>query len=272
MYFEVVRQGLIQYVDPPQMVLAEGDVVVRRVGCGICRSDVGVFDGRESIPSGMFGHESFGVVEETHSERFKEGDYVASYWHPGYADRYVAHEDKCVPIPNLDNKWAIVQPLASVLNAYDFAEGETLVVGRGFTASLLRAVRHYRTGVELHFMDEVEPGEGNQFSCCIEMAGSGLLPMEWFTDEAKIIWFSTLQEPVTTNLFEFSWKAMTVVFPSPRQAVMWRNMAIAVELLHSFEPQITHVFDFSEAQRAFEIASTRQEGYLKGVFRDVQYN
>lgn len=269
-YFEVEQPGRIVYKPVPDFqVFTLDEIVVERVGCGICRSDVGVFDGREAIPPDMFGHESYGVVVEGGSG-FKIGDLVASYWHPGYASYYKAPAKTCVRIPDLSPKWAIVQPLASVINALDYAEGDTLVIGRGFTASLLRSIRDSNPKASLFFEDEVRPAD-SQWHCCIEMSGRGLPPYNWFQDEAKMIWFSTLQEPVTTNLFEFSWKAMTVHFPSPRQAVMSRNMARAVELLKDFEPVITHVFDFSKAQEAFEIASNRTDGYFKGVFVEEEY-
>ena len=265
MYFEV-ENGKIVFKPVPQIKpLNQGEVLIERYACGICRSDVGVYDGRESIPPGMFGHEAIGTVISSRSEYFTEGQYVASFWHPGYADFFVAHESKCVEIPELSPKYTVVQPLACVLNALDFAEGRTLLIGRGFTAQLaMMAVSEY-PNIVLITEDELLSGE--IFDSVLEMSGRGLPDTNLFKDEANLIWFSTLQSPTTTNFFEWSWKALRVFFPSPRQSVMDLNMGLAVRILQEKTPPITHIFNFENAPMAFEIASKRLDGYLKGVLK-----
>lgn len=266
MYFEVEEPGKLSFRPYPNVerFLNFGEILIERVGCGICRSDVGVFDGRESIPSGMFGHESYGVVKKSNSPFFREGDFVASFWHPGYADYFIAPDDKCISIPELAPKWAIVQPLACVINALDYLVGKTLVIGRGFTVELAKQIASIEKIDYMTF--EEDHKDGTVYDTVLEMSGRGLPDINLFRDEARLVWFSTLQNPVTTNLFEWSWKALTVVFPSPRSFLMPDNMSNAVEYLSQFEPNITHLFKFEEAQKAFEIASTRSDNYLKGVF------
>src|SRR4051812_29417835 len=85
---------------------AENEVCVRVEGCGICGSNLPVWEGREwfSYPfdAGAPGHEAWGIVESAGSgvRSLRVGDRVAMLSYHGFAEYDVGDANAVVPLPD----------------------------------------------------------------------------------------------------------------------------------------------------------------------------
>jgi 2-desacetyl-2-hydroxyethyl bacteriochlorophyllide A dehydrogenase len=171
-----------QIVAPRQIVVAKqtipapapGEVLVRVEGCGLCGSNLPVWEGREwftyPLPPGNPGHEAWGriiafgadhppVTDETNSSRARDndgdnhggnhslqlGDRVAMLSYNGFADYDVAALDAVVKLPEtLADQPFPGEPLACAFNVFErsrIAAGEQVaIVGIGFLGALLTAL------------------------------------------------------------------------------------------------------------------------------------
>ena len=135
----VAAPGAATLEDAPLREPGAGEVLVRVEGCGVCGSNVPVWEGRPwfeyPLPPGAPGHEAWGVVEET-------GDRVAVLGDGGFAEYLVARSDEVVRIPDeLAGEPVPGEPLACVMNVFRRSKirpGERVaVLGVGFLGALL---------------------------------------------------------------------------------------------------------------------------------------
>jgi threonine dehydrogenase-like Zn-dependent dehydrogenase len=123
-------------------------ILVRLRGCGICASNLPVFEGREwfryPLPAGQPGHEGWGEIAEVGSEvtDLRPGQPVALLSERAFAEYDVAAADAVVPLPaSLAGRPFPGEPLACVMNILrrsDVREGQTVaVIGVGFLGALL---------------------------------------------------------------------------------------------------------------------------------------
>ena len=121
---------------------------VRMQGCGICASNLPVWEGRPwfhyPLPSGAPGHEGWGVIDAVGNDvtDFKEGDRVAMLSERAYAEYDVAERSACVRLPvELDGLPFPGEPLACAMNIFersDIRRGDSVaIVGTGFLGMLL---------------------------------------------------------------------------------------------------------------------------------------
>lgn len=127
---------------------APGQVRVRLLGCGICASNLPVWQGRDwfeyPLAPGAPGHEGWGEVEALGDgvEGPKEGDLVAMLSYNAYAEHDLANADELVGLPDrFRDRPFLGEPLACAMNIWersDIHAGQTLaVVGVGFLGALL---------------------------------------------------------------------------------------------------------------------------------------
>lgn len=125
-----------------------GEVRVRMEGCGICASNIPVWEGRPwfdyPLEPGAPGHEGWGVVDATGPgvPGVAPGDRVGLLSYHALAEYDLAPWQSLVPIPpELDGKPFPAEPLACALNVLrrsDVREGDFVaVVGIGFLGALL---------------------------------------------------------------------------------------------------------------------------------------
>jgi len=121
---------------------------VRMEGCGICASNLPVWEGRPwfqyPLPPGAPGHEGWGVIDAVGNDvtDFKEGDRVAMLSERAYAEYDVAERSACVRLPvELDGLPFPGEPLACAMNIFersDIRRGDSVaIVGTGFLGMLL---------------------------------------------------------------------------------------------------------------------------------------
>jgi threonine dehydrogenase-like Zn-dependent dehydrogenase len=123
-------------------------VRVKLEGCGVCASNLPVWQGRPwfeyPMPPGSPGHEGWGVVDAVGDAvtQFSRGQRVAFMSQHAYAEYDIADEQAVVALPNeLRDEPFPGEPLACAMNIFersDIREGHTVaIVGAGFLGSLL---------------------------------------------------------------------------------------------------------------------------------------
>lgn len=136
----------IQPVDLPAP--AAGQVRIRLEGCGLCASNIPVWEGREwftypQAPGGL-GHEGWGTVEAVGPgvTTLAVGDRVAGLTYHSYAAYDLADADHLVQLPAaLAGQPFPGEPLGCAMNIFrrsDIRAGHTVaIVGIGFLGALL---------------------------------------------------------------------------------------------------------------------------------------
>ena len=124
------------------------DVRVRLEGCGVCHSNLPVWEGRPwfSYPlgAGAPGHEGWGIVDAVGDDvhGLEPGQRVAVLSYHAYAELDVAAADAVVPLPPaLDDQPFPGEPLGCAMNIFarsEIAAGQTVaIIGIGFLGALL---------------------------------------------------------------------------------------------------------------------------------------
>ena len=127
---------------------APRQVRVRLEGCGVCGSNLPVWEGRPwftyPFPAGAPGHEGWGRVDAVGADvdRIRPGDRVAALSYNAFADCDVADADHVVPLPReLDGRPFPGEALGCALNVFrrsDIQAGQRVaIVGIGFLGALL---------------------------------------------------------------------------------------------------------------------------------------
>jgi threonine dehydrogenase-like Zn-dependent dehydrogenase len=139
----------LQTIDPRPA--GPGEARVRLEGCGVCGSNLPVWEGRPwfryPLEPGTPGHEGWGVIEEVGAEMqgFAVGDRVALLSGHAYATHDYAAADALVKLPaQLAGRPFPGEPLACALNIYrrsDIQPGQNVaIVGVGFLGAVLTSL------------------------------------------------------------------------------------------------------------------------------------
>lgn len=124
------------------------EVLVRIEGCGVCGSNLPLWEGREwfsyPLAPGQGGHEGWGVIEQTGPEvnGFKPGDRVALLSNHAWAAYDKATTDSLIRLPDsLTGKPFPGEPLGCVMNIFrrsHIQPGQNVaIIGIGFLGALL---------------------------------------------------------------------------------------------------------------------------------------
>lgn len=124
-----------------------GQVLVRVEGCGICGSDLAVWEGRPwfsyPLEPGRPGHEAWGVVEAVGADvrELRPGQRVAGLLYSGFAEYDVAEADALVVVPEAVEGPFPGEAVGCAMNIFArsaIGAGDTVaVVGVGFLGALL---------------------------------------------------------------------------------------------------------------------------------------
>lgn len=147
------RQIELQSVPTPEP--GPGQVLVRVEGCGVCGSNLPVWEGREwftyPLPPGQPGHEAWGRIAAlgpgvgAREDGLAIGQRVAMLSYAGFAEYDVAAASAVVPLPPaLDPMPFPAEPLACAMNVFARSQikaGDTVaIVGIGFLGALLTSL------------------------------------------------------------------------------------------------------------------------------------
>jgi threonine dehydrogenase-like Zn-dependent dehydrogenase len=136
----------IQVVNLPEP--EAGQVRLRLEGCGLCASNIPVWEGREwfsyPVEAGNPGHEGWGTVDAVGEgvTSVAIGDRVAALSYHSYAEYDLADADKVVKLPtSLAGRPFPGEPLGCSMNIFrrsDIQAGQTVaILGIGFLGALL---------------------------------------------------------------------------------------------------------------------------------------
>jgi threonine dehydrogenase-like Zn-dependent dehydrogenase len=138
----------VRIVEVPRPEPAAGEVRVRLEGCGICGSNLPVWEGRPwfeyPLQPGAPGHEGWGVIDALGPEvrELHVGERVALLSYQAFAEFDLAPASSVVRLPaELDGQPFPAEPLACALNIFersDIGPGQTVaILGIGFQGALL---------------------------------------------------------------------------------------------------------------------------------------
>lgn len=128
-----------------------GDLLIRVEGCGVCPSNLPLWQGRPwftyPAPPGNPGHEGWGTVEATgHGVKgFAEGDRVTFLSSQAYAEYDLVPAEAAVKLPSsLDGKAFPGEPVGCAFNVFRRSQirtGQTVaVIGAGFLGIIFTAL------------------------------------------------------------------------------------------------------------------------------------
>jgi len=136
----------IDVVDEPVREPAADEVLLRIASCGVCASELDMWQGKADIEYPSFpGHEVSGIVERVGArvEGFEPGDRVAAWvTERGFAEYVPVRAEYCFPAGSVPLDLALAEPLACALNAVELAApalgDDIVVIGAGFMGNLVQ--------------------------------------------------------------------------------------------------------------------------------------
>jgi len=265
--------------------LNKGDILVKAVMTGVCRSDVAMMQGDfQLLPAHMHGHEGLGINTAT-------GEYVATRGEPAYADYYVAREGTYVNVPELDPKY-IAEPVACginvILNSLEDLRrregGKVLILGTGFLA---RVVHQTMKIVKLEYDDITVVGHSNadywgdllmsdvdttEYDVVIDLSDTNRLMRVEVAPNGLVIMAAEKADMVMTNFSSWLWNNVTMHFPSPRAVSFIQALNVAVTWQETNKLNLDNIWTKgynrdNEWKQAFEDAVNRPEGYSRGYIK-----
>jgi threonine dehydrogenase-like Zn-dependent dehydrogenase len=158
---QIAGKRRLQMIEIPIPEIGPGEMLVKLQVGSICGSDLPYFlfdkhhpalaGASAPLPPMLSLHELVGVVAQSRSERFKEGDRVLALptiQHRGLAEYFVSSDDRAVALPTGPaRRFVVAQPLGTVVHAcakLPEVVGQTAVVlGQGPTGQLFTAWLRY---------------------------------------------------------------------------------------------------------------------------------
>ena len=139
--------------DVPMSEPGTGEVLVRVAACGVCTSELDVWEGKAggvNLPRAI-GHEASGVVDRVGPgvAGLREGDRVAVWaTRGGFGEYVVVRAEHCFPAGDVPLDLALGEPLACAVNAVELAApalaDDVVIIGAGFMGNLVQQLVHLR--------------------------------------------------------------------------------------------------------------------------------
>lgn len=138
----------IKIVDIEIPALKENEVLIKMLGCGICGSNLPVWEGREwfhyPLEPGSPGHEGWGIIDKIGSlvTKFKQGDLVTAITYHAFAEFDITKEDSVIKLPSeFNNSLFPGEPLGCAVNIFNRSniksDDYVVVIGIGFIGALI---------------------------------------------------------------------------------------------------------------------------------------
>ena len=252
---------------------AAGEVLVRIEGCGVCVSNLPVWEGRPwfeyPLETGTPGHEGWGVVEACGAgvDDPAPGERVALICERAFAEYAVVPAAHCVPIGERRFPGEPVAAAVNVVRRSDIRAGQRVaIVGLGFLGSLVEQLCE-RAGAEVVPIRRETSAEG-EFERVIEAAGTqeALDRASALVAERGCLVIAGYHQdgPRTVDMQSWNWRGIDVVNAHERDPLVYVDaMREAVSVGLDVEPLLTHRFPLGRLGEAFEAARTRPAGFVK---------
>lgn len=296
----------------PIPVPGDDEILVRTKACGICTSELDIWEGRlEGLEYPRFiGHEPSGIVEAVGRKvkSFSPGDHV-SVWSEGksYAEFFTTPAAYAAKLhPGTPLELALGEPIAcstnGVLKADPQLNDSVCLVGCGFMGLIMLQVFKARgaglcvavdtretilaVARQLGATHTLNPNTtdvstavkeltgGRGVDIGVEAAGRQAtldLAANVVRMEGKLVVFGFHTGPPRQVPWGFwNWMAFSIINGHVRSAHIYvHGMKTGLGLLEAgklnMEPLVTHRFSLGEINKGFEIASAKQEGFVKGI-------
>jgi threonine dehydrogenase-like Zn-dependent dehydrogenase len=287
----------------PLLEPGPGEVRVRLEGCGVCGSDVPVWEGRPWFEyprePGSPGHEGWGRVEAVGPgvRALEVGARVAGLTYHAYADRELAGAGMLVPLPDeLDGRPFPGEALGCAVNVFrrsGIRAGHTVaVVGVGFLGAMVAqlAARAGATVVGVSRREAAReaarrmgaadafaldaPPEPEAFDVVVEAGGrqatlDAASPLVRVRGRLVIAGFHQ-DGPRQVDLQSWNWRGIDVVNAHERDPERYLDgIRVAARWVAEGrldpDPLYTHRFPLDAVGDALETASSRPEGFMKAL-------
>ena len=292
----------LDVVDEPVPEPGPGEVLLRVASCGVCASELDMWEGRADIEYPRFpGHEVSGTVELPGPgvRGFAPGDPVAAWvTERGFAEYVTVRAEYCLPAGDVPLHLALAEPLACAVNAVELAApalgDDVVIVGAGFMGNLVQKLVQLKGPREVIVADTRpdalvraralgatrtvnvarESLDGLDADVAFEVTGvqPGLLAAgQAARMSGKLVIVGYHQgEPRAVPLGDWNWRALELVNAHFRDVdTIMRGMRVGMRLLTSgrlaLADLVTHCFALDEVNEAFAVAVEKPEGFVKAT-------
>jgi D-arabinose 1-dehydrogenase-like Zn-dependent alcohol dehydrogenase len=247
----------------------------------------------------MQGHEGLAQVMAVGSgvSGVQPGDYVATRGEPAYADEYHVKPEQWVVVPAADPKW-ILEPVACGVNCVLQARHaialqttttplpRACIIGSGFLAKIVLQtfrILHPDISVDVIGKSNEEWFGDNGAPLLIDFDGTydiiidlkeddRVFNTDCINENAIIIMATEKPEGIDTTLANMLWKAVTMIFPSPRAPTFYEAMVLSKTWIADGSLTVDNFWDrgynrTTEWQQAFEDANNRTGNYGRGYIQ-----
>jgi threonine dehydrogenase-like Zn-dependent dehydrogenase len=136
----------IEVTEEPVPEIRPEEVLVRVANCGVCASEVDIWEGKGSDPFPWYpGHAVSGVVERVGADvgSLTPGQPVAAWVTTlGFAEFVAVKAAYCLPADGLPLDLALAEPVACAVNAVELAgislADDIVLIGAGFMGNLVQ--------------------------------------------------------------------------------------------------------------------------------------
>jgi len=279
--------------------MQNNEIRVKSVMTGVCRSDIAMMNGEFGpLPLHMQGHEGLAQVIEigNNVSDVNVGDYVATRGEPAYADIYNVKPDQWIVVPEADPKW-ILEPVACGINCVLQARNiitmqsynnnpKAVIIGSGFLAKVvLQTFKILFPDINVDVIGssnkEWFSNQGNEL--LIDFDGTYDIVVDLKEDDrvfntdcinenAIIIMATEKPRGIDTTLANMLWKAVTMIFPSPRAPTFYEAMILSKTWIENAQLDVENFWTReynrdTEWQQAFEDGNNRQGNYSRGYIK-----
>lgn len=284
--------------------LGPNQVLIELEGCGICASNLPVWQGRPwfqyPLAAGAPGHEPWGRVRELGRsvQGLALGQRVTGLSYNAYAEHDVANADELVAIPeDYDGRPFPGEALACAMNVVDRAGIEpgasVAVVGAGFIGSIViqvavaagaRVTAYSQRPWSLdqaaaQGADDAKPlseaaADQGRHARVVECTGvqQGLdAATKLVATGGRLVVAGYHQEGLrTVDMQEWNWKGIDVINAHEREPRRYvRGVRAALDAIRERRldpwPLMSHSFSLAELGAAFRMLAERPDGFTKAV-------
>jgi 2-desacetyl-2-hydroxyethyl bacteriochlorophyllide A dehydrogenase len=292
----------LEVVDEPVPEPRPGEVLLRVASCGVCASELDMWEGRAGIDYPRFpGHEVSGTVERLGADvrDLAPGDPVAAWvTERGFAEYVTVRADYCFPAGSVPLDLALAEPLSCAANAVALAApalgDDVVIVGAGFMGNLVQKLVQL-AGARAVIVADTRPDaleraralgatrtidvrgqslDGLGADVTFEVTGvqAGLIAAGEATRmSGKLVIVGYHQgEPRAIPLGTWNWMAFQLVNAHFRDvATIMRGMRTGMRLLTSgrltLDDLVTHRFALADVNEAFAVAVAKPPGFVKAT-------
>ena len=292
----------LELVEHPVPVPAAGELLLRVAGCGVCASELDMWQGSAHVDYPRFpGHEVSGTVERVGPavSGFAAGDPVAAWvTERGFAEYVTVKAEYCFHAGDVPLDLALAEPLACAVNAVELAApalgDDVVIVGAGFMGNLVQKLVSLKGPREVIVIDTrpdaLERARRLGATRAIDARDDALYDLE--ADVAFEVTgvqsaLDTLGEVTRMSgkvvivgfhqggsrelpLAAWNWMAFEIVNAHFREvATIMRGMRTGMRLLTSgriaLDDLVTHRFGLDRVNEAFATAVEKPPGFVKAT-------